>query len=196
VLVTAGEVLSAVIDWSVQDMVELQTKFAGLTLGDAGGAFVVEASTETDRGVLRGSFMADGSHWRLSTVLGGGTLMRQRADGMFFSCQSAELQRLALEHLPVLVDKAMAELKWELDELALVIPHQVSRGVINELCGRWNFPLEKTLITLDRFGNTAAASIPLAASIAVGEGRLHEGDKILLIGGAAGFSAGVVPIVW
>jgi 3-oxoacyl-(acyl-carrier-protein) synthase III len=196
VLVTAGEVLSSVINWKVADMDDLQTKFAGLTLGDAGGAFVVEASAADGRGVLKGEFMSDGSHWRLSTVLGGGTLMRQNAAGLYFECHSAELQQLALEHLPGLIEKTMMRIGWSGEDLALAIPHQVSRGVIVELCNRWGFPLDKCLVTLDRFGNTAAASIPLAASLAAAEGRLRQGDKVLLICGAAGFSAGVLPIIW
>jgi 3-oxoacyl-[acyl-carrier-protein] synthase-3 len=51
-------------------------------------------------------------------------------------------------------------------------------------------------MTLDKVGNTAAASMPIALSIALEEGRIQPGDKILLVGGAAGFSAGVVPIIW
>jgi 3-oxoacyl-[acyl-carrier-protein] synthase-3 len=52
------------------------------------------------------------------------------------------------------------------------------------------------VVTVDRFGNTAAASVPLAASIAVQEGRLSAGDRIVLVAGAAGFTAGVLPVVW
>jgi 3-oxoacyl-[acyl-carrier-protein] synthase-3 len=57
-------------------------------------------------------------------------------------------------------------------------------------------PVDNRVVTVDRFGNTAAASIPLALSTANSEGRLTRGDKVLLVGGAAGWSAGVIPIVW
>jgi 3-oxoacyl-(acyl-carrier-protein) synthase III len=196
ILVTAGEVLSSVINWQIDGMADLQTKFAGLTLGDAGAAFVVEASEDEDRGILQGEFMTDGDHWRLSTVLGGGTLMRQSPEGAYFDCKSAELAQLALDHLPDLFVKGRERLGWEPAEIALAVPHQVSRGVAVELAGRWDFPVERCMITLDRVGNTAAASIPLAVSLAVEEGRLQRGDKVVLVGGAAGFSAGVLPVIW
>lgn len=199
VLVTAGEVLSSVIDWEITGMADLPTKFAGLTLGDAGGAFVLEATdndTAGERGIFPGFFMSDGSKWDLSTVLGGGTLMRQSSEGAYFSCRSTELQALALEHLPGLVEKTMITMGWGADDLTLAIPHQVSRGVIVDLCGKWGFPVDKAMVTLDKYGNTAAASVALAASLAAREGRIERGDKILMICGAAGFSAGVVPIVW
>ncbi len=197
VLVSAGEVLSSVINWQVDNMADMQTKFAGLTLGDGGAAFIVEGRENTERGVYQGAFVADGAHWALSTVLGGGTLKRQSGEGLFFSCRSGDLAGLAVEHLPRLVIKQCERLGWEMDDVKLAVPHQVARGVIDELCERLdNFPTDKVAITLDRFGNVAAASIPLALSLAAEEGRIVEGDKILLIGGAAGFSGGVVPVIW
>jgi 3-oxoacyl-(acyl-carrier-protein) synthase III len=198
VLVTAGEVLSSVINWKIQDMTDLQKKFAGLTLGDAGAAAVVEASSDedSDRGIYDGTFMADGDYWELSTVLGGGTLMRQKSEGLFFECKSSELANLAVEHLPGLLLKASERMGWERDDIKMVFPHQVTRGVITELCSRMEFPEDRAKVILDRFGNTAAASVPLALSLAVEEGQVERGDKIVLICGAAGFSAGVVPIIW
>jgi 3-oxoacyl-[acyl-carrier-protein] synthase-3 len=197
ILVTAGEVLSSVIDWNVANMADMQTKFAGLTLGDGGAAYVLEAQEDTDRGVYEGAFVADGAHWALSTVLGGGTLKRQTGEGMYFSCRSGDLAGLAVEHLPKLVIKQCERLGWDWDSVKLAVPHQVARGVIDELCERLNnFPTDRVAITLDRLGNVAAASIPIALSMAAEEGRIVRGDKILLIGGAAGFSGGVVPVVW
>ncbi len=199
-LVTAGEVISPVIDWNIGGMAELRRKFAGLTLGDAGGAVVLEASDEDGpegRGVRQGDFMTDGDHWELSTVLAGGNLLRDNMEGgLRFDCRSDELGALAVKHLPDLFTKALARLDWTVDDVALVVPHQVSRSVIVDLARRWDYPLDRCMITLDRFGNTAAASIPLALSLAVAAGRVRQGDKIILVGGAAGFSAGVVPMVW
>jgi 3-oxoacyl-(acyl-carrier-protein) synthase III len=198
VLVTTGEVISPVIDWDIAGMGELRRKFAGLTLGDAGAAVVLEADAgDGDRGVRAGEFMTDGDHWKLSTVLSGGNLLRDDVGaGLRFDCRSDELGALALKHLPDLFLKILARLEWAVDDVALVVPHQVSRSVIVDLARRWDYPLERCMITLDRFGNTAAASIPLALSLAVEAGRLRRGDKVMLVGGAAGFSAGVVPLIW
>ena len=208
VLVTAGEVLSPAIDWDVRGMGDLRGKLAGLTLGDAGAAFVVEAdATEPAgpdelpghagaRGVRQGDFMTDGDHWELSTLLAGGNLVRHGDSGKYFHCRSDDLAKLAVRHLPDLFGKTRARVGWENEDIALVVPHQVSRAVVVDLARLWDYPLSRCMVTVDRFGNTAAASVPLAASIAVEEGRLAPGDKVVLVAGAAGFSAGVLPVVW
>lgn len=196
VLVTAGEVISPTISWEIENVADLQRKFAALTIGDAGAAMLLEASDDGDRGLLPGRFVSDGSHWELSTVLFGGTLMGRDVSRWNFDCRSTELQKLALDTLPPLLTKTVDELGWSPDELALVVPHQVSRSIVQALCDALDYPVDQCLVTLDRYGNTAAASIPLALSLAAGEGRTRPGDKLLLICGAAGFTAGVMPVVW
>ncbi len=195
VLVAAGEHLSPTIKWEIRDTNELQTRLAALTLGDAGAAFVVESSTDPFRGILRGAFESDGRHWELSTVLGGGSRYGAAPERMFFECQSTTLQRLAVSRIPVLVNDVLLKLDWSLDDVALVVPHQVSRSVIERVASLLGYPFERCMTTLERFGNTAAASIPVALDVAIEERRVGAGDKVLLVGGAAGFSAAVVPLV-
>jgi 3-oxoacyl-(acyl-carrier-protein) synthase III len=196
VLVTSGEVLSPTINWSVSDLNDLQRKFAAFTLGDAGGAFLLEASDDETRGLLPGTFVSDGRHWRLSTVLFGGTLMGTDTSRCYFECDSSELQNLALKFLPELLMDLSATSGWTASDIAYVVPHQVSRRVVTELCAALDFPEERCLIILDRFGNTAAASIPLAMSMAMEKKLIRRSDKILFICGAAGFTAGVLPVIW
>ena len=69
-------------------------------------------------------------------------------------------------------------------------------AIVEGLAQALDFPLDRCLVTLDRFGNTAAASIPLALSLQAEAGGITRGDKILLICGAAGFTAGVMPVIW
>ena len=195
VLVAAGERLSPTIKWNIADNNDLAARLAALTLGDAGAAFVLEASVERERGLFPGAFESDGRHWELSTVLGGGSLYGGEPDRMFFECRSAKLQQLAVERVPRLVQQVLLKLDWSLDDVALVVPHQVSRSVIHRVAKLLGFPPDRCMVTLDRFGNTAAASIPLAFDVARDEGRIVPGDKVLLVGGAAGFSAAVIPIV-
>ena len=125
VLVTAGEVLSPAIDWDVRGMGDLRGKLAGLTLGDAGAAFVVEAdATEPAgpdelpghagvRGIRQGDFMTDGDHWELSTLLAGGNLVRHGDSGQYFHCRSDDLAKLAIRHLPDLFGKTRARVGWD-----------------------------------------------------------------------------------
>ncbi len=199
ILLTTGEVLSPTINYHITSHEHLHRQFAGLTLGDGGAACVVEAvhGEDAPRGLLRGRFFSDGSQWQLSTVLSGGTLMRHDNSRYFFECDSAHLQTLALEHLPRLIAHTMQELEWDFArDVQLVVAHQVSLRVIRKIATATGYPLERCMLTLNKLGNTAAASIPIALSIAVEQGRVQCGDKVLLVGGAAGFSAAVVPLVW
>jgi 3-oxoacyl-[acyl-carrier-protein] synthase-3 len=195
VLVVAGEKLSPTIKWRILDNDDLAVRLAALTLGDAGAAFVVEAGCDEDRGLLPGVFESDGRHWELSTVLGGGSRHGDAAGHMYFECRSTKLQHLAVDRVPRLVEQVLMKLDWSVDDVALVVPHQVSRAVIERVAKLLGFPPERCMVTLDRFGNTAAASIPLALDVARTEGRVSAGDKVLLVGAAAGFSAAVKPLV-
>ena len=195
VVVAAGECLSPTIKWDVGGSDDLPSRLAALTLGDAGAACVLEASAAPERGLSRGAFESDGRHWELSTVLAGGSRYGAAPDRMFFECRTTKLQQLAVTRIPALVTDVLMKLDWALEDVALVIPHQVSRSVIERIASLLGYPLDRCMVTLDRFGNTAAASIPFALNLAIEEGRAVVGDKILLVGGAAGFSAAVVPLI-
>ena len=195
VLVAAGERLSPTIKWDIGSSEALTTRLAALTLGDAGAACVVEASADPERGIRQGLFESDGRHWELSTVLGGGSRYGGSPEQMYFECRSTKLQQLATARIPQLVNDVLLKLDWDLDDVALVVPHQVTTSVIERVVSLLGYPLERCMITLDRFGNTAAASIPVALDLALEEGRARAGDKVLLVGGAAGFSAAVIPLI-
>jgi 3-oxoacyl-[acyl-carrier-protein] synthase-3 len=195
VVVAAGECLSPTIKWNIEGSDDLPVRLAALTLGDAGAACVLEASAAPERGLLRGAFESDGSHWELSTVLGGGSRYGADPDRMFFECRSTKLQQLAVTRIPALVTDVLMKLDWAIEDVALVVPHQVSSAVIERVASLLEYPLDRCVVTLDRFGNTAAASIPFALDLALEEGRATAGDKVLLVGGAAGFSAAVIPLI-
>lgn len=197
VLVTSGEVGSAYIDWVVNDVAELRWKLPAYTLGDGGAAMLLEAREGSDRGLLPGRFSSDGSKWRLSTVLSGGTHLRV---GDFshtsLECDGRALHDLAVERIPEAVKAVLASVGWTTDELTLGVPHQTSVHTIAQCAKAIGVGLDRIAVTVDWVGNTAAASVPIALSVAAEKGRLSEGDKVLLVGGAAGFSTAVLPLVW
>jgi 3-oxoacyl-(acyl-carrier-protein) synthase III len=185
VLLASGEVLSPTINWSVRDNEDLTTKFAALTLGDGGGACVLEARPDGgESGLRRGQFLSDGAQWELSTVLAGGTLMPGDFSQRSFECRSTELHLLALEYLPDLIRKVLKDLDWEPGDIDLVAPHQVSLSIIEAICQQVGLERDRCQTTLTHVGNTAAASIPIALNTAVDAGRLEKGAKVLLVGGA------------
>jgi 3-oxoacyl-[acyl-carrier-protein] synthase-3 len=195
VVVAAGERISPTIKWDIAGSDDMPSRLAALTLGDAGAACVVEASAVPERGLLRGAFESDGRYWELSTVLGGGSLHGGAPERMFFVCDSGRLQQLALTRIPAMVTDVLMKLDWTLEDVAVVVPHQVSRSTIVRVASLLGYPIDRCMVTLDRFGNTAAASIPLALDVAIEEKRAVAGDKVLLVGGAAGFSAAVIPLI-
>ena len=196
-LVASGEVISKFINWNIDDKASLKPFLAGLTLGDGGGAMVLRAGNGGDshRGIQGASFMTDGSQWRLATVTAGGNLYAQDGSPPLFSSHGAQLDRLASKYIPIALQRLLTKVGWKLDEVDLVISHQYSEQTITKIAQDMNFPISKCMLTVRKYGNTASASIPIALAEAMEEGIVGPGSKILLVGGAAGFSAGVVGIV-
>lgn len=196
-LVVAGETLSLCVDWSIHSLDDLKSRLAGLTLGDAGAAVVMTAVPEAEgRGVLTTRFRSYGEKWRLATVLGGGSMYKWDENHSFFRSESPELRDAAYELIPAVVAEVMQEVGWTTDDVDVICGHQVTEEMVYGLSERCGFARGREMITVTDYGNTAAASIPLCLAKAFDLGLLKPGAKILLCGGAAGFSIGVLPIVW
>jgi 3-oxoacyl-[acyl-carrier-protein] synthase-3 len=197
-LVAAGEVLSKCINWEIDTLEEFGLNFAALTLGDGGGAVVVMAGDEgeeTKRGVLGSCFTSDGSMWELATIMGGGTRYPRDVSQMYFVSQSLNIAKAAIRNIPPVIGAALQQAGWRPEDVDLVAPHQVSRQIIKRISKISGIPYRKCMITLTKYGNTAASSIPIALAEAMESGRVHKGSKVLLVGGASGFSAGATALV-
>lgn len=194
-LVAAGEVLSKFVNWDIKTVEELELGFSAFTLGDGGGAVVFKAEEDVGRGVRKTRFTSDGRAWELATIMGGGTLCPFDLSRNYFVSRSADMNRLAIRHIPPFVKAMMSGNGWALGDLDLVIPHQVTRSITERLMKIVGLPLKKAMITVNKYGNTAAASVPMALADAVEEGRAKAGNKVMLVGGASGFSVGVVTVV-
>ena len=184
--------------WQLEDAADLRRRVAAFTLGDGGGAAVVERATDDRSGGLLGpaEFESSGDAWRLSTVLGGGSLLWDDPAGRYFECDSRALEQIAIDAVPQVMARVMKRMEWQPEDIDRVVPHQASARAIREIAAAVGIPFERCELTLPFVGNTAAASIPIALSLAVQEERIHRSDRVLLVGGAAGFSAGAMPLVW
>lgn len=196
VLVAAGEVCSPTIKWQIGDRAEMTRRLAGLTLGDAGGACVVDWSEDAKHCLLAGEFLSDGSLWRLSVVMSGGTMLRHDLSRLHLDCDSIALIRASYELVPGAIRKVLEHVGWTTDDVSIVVPHQVSDAAIDGICDSVGIDPGRCTRTLRQYGNTAAASIPLGLSLAKQSGRLQRGDRVLVVGASAGFSVGVIPLVW
>jgi 3-oxoacyl-[acyl-carrier-protein] synthase-3 len=179
VLLIGAETMSRIIDWD--------DRGTAILFGDGGGAVVLERSSADGPGGLLGwDLGSDGSlRHILQAELGGPILM----DG-------PEVFRRAVR---VMVDSANRTLEragLTPDDLTLFVPHQANARIIASACAKLGIPDDRVAGNLARYGNTSAASIPLALAEAADAGRLQAGDKLLLIGFGAGMTWASAVLEW
>ena len=177
VLVIGAEHLSRWVDWSDRNMAVL--------LGDGAGATVIEYDPDGND-LLSFHLGADGSAADLLTCEHGG----------YFQMDGKEVFRRAVRVVVDSAEKAMASAGITADELSLVIPHQANIRIIQAATQRLGIEMERTVVTLDRYGNTSSASIPLAFYDARENGRIKSGDYALLTGFGAGMTWASAIVKW
>jgi 3-oxoacyl-[acyl-carrier-protein] synthase-3 len=196
VLIAAGEVCSSFIDYRIRNAADLQVLFSGLTLGDAGGALVVRRAAEPQYGIRHSRFRSFGEYWELSVVTGGGSLHPRDPEAMYLHTRGRELFEVAVAGVVPEVRAALDQLGWTPADVDLFVGHQVAAQISQRVVTECGIDTSRCSLSLPFAGNTAAASIPVALAHARDAGRLKKGDKVLFVGGASGFSVGVIGIVW
>lgn len=198
VLVATGEVPSLVIDRAPVCRRMLEERFAHLTLGDAGGALVLVASHDTERGLQTSAALTKGDAWTLSTVLSFGTMHPHdmSPERALLQTRSCELEDRARIEMPRVMSAAMEAAGWVADDVAVVACHQHTRRIAHEICMAVGIRPDRVPLPLRYAGNAAAANIPLALLEAESTGRLVPQARVLLCGGSAGFSAMASTVVW
>lgn len=196
-IVVVGETLSLGIDWDIRSADDLKSRLASLTLGDAGAAVVLKRVPEEEkRGILGTAFRSYGEKWRLATVLGGGSMHRFEQQYSFFRSHSQELRDAAYDLIPGTVAEIIGTVGWQPSDIDVACGHQVTEEMVHGLTERCGIQSGREIVTVTDCGNTAAASIPLCLARAYEQGKIERGSKVLLCGGAAGFSVGVIPLIW
>jgi 3-oxoacyl-[acyl-carrier-protein] synthase-3 len=177
VLVVGAEVLSRFVDWNDRTM--------AVILADGAGATVLEYDP-TENDILSFSLGTDGSNSELLTCEHEG----------FFWMNGPEVFRNAVRVVVDSAEKALTMAGITSDDLALVIPHQANIRIIQAACQRLNIEMDRAVISLDRYGNTSSASIPLAFDDARKADRIHKGDYALLTGFGAGMTWASAVVRW
>ncbi len=188
-LVIGSETFSRILDWSDRTTCVL--------FGDGAGAIVLEAQEGEgailDRGVLGASLRSDGSHKQKLYVDGGpsttGTVGHLRMEGR-------EVFKHAVGMIADVIETTFAEAGITADDLDWFVPHQANKRIIDASARKLGIADEKVVVTVDLHGNTSAASVPLALAAAVGDGRIRQGDLIMLEAMGGGFTWGAVLIRW
>ena len=192
ILVIGSEVLSNKVNW--------QDRTTCVLFGDGAGAAVVTGSRE-GRGILSTHLHADGSLWHLLTLKGCGSLYPPCGDELpyeeyFIRMQGREVFKNAVRAMETVAFEALKQNQVSPQDLALVIPHQANLRIIEALRQRLELPPEKVFINLHKYGNTSAASIPIALDEAVRQGRLKAGDLVLMVAFGGGFTWASVLLRW
>ncbi len=189
VLVIGAETFSRILDWTDRTTCVL--------FGDGAGAIVLEAQegagSNADRGVLSAQLRSDGAHRDKLYVDGGpsttGTVGHLRMEGR-------EVFKHAVGMITDVIVSAFDATGFTADDIDWLVPHQANKRIIDGSAKKLGIPLEKVVITVDLHGNTSAASIPLALAAAAADGRIRQGDLVLLEAMGGGFTWGAVLLRW
>ncbi len=176
-LVIGSETLSRITDWDDRSVAVL--------VGDGAGAVVLEA--------------VDGPGQLLSWKLGADGSLRHllKCDhGGYLYMDGKEIFRKAVRVVVESAEAAIAEAGLTADDIDLVVPHQANLRIISAASQRLGVPEEKTMVTIDHYGNTSSASIPLALAEALDTGRLVKGDHVLLTGFGGGITWASAVLRW
>lgn len=193
VVVIGGDVLSRWVDWSDRTTCVL--------FGDGAGAVVCQASE--DNQLLGHAMYSDGSlHHCLNLGYMGESVPLKEGiiakKGTFhpITMNGREVYRFAVARVPEVVEKALFQAKLTAEDIDWLILHQANQRIMDAVAERLNIPSEKVISNLSKYGNTSAASIPLALNEAVREGKIKKGDIIAASGFGAGLSWGSAVFRW
>jgi 3-oxoacyl-[acyl-carrier-protein] synthase-3 len=192
VLVIGAETLSRVTDWA--------DRGTCLLFGDAAGAAVLSASDEPG-GTLGIELTTEPSGAYYIWLPGGGVARPANAATVgqrehFIHMKGSETFKMAVRTLGSTATAAVRAAGLTLDEIDLVIPHQANYRIIEGLSKSLGFPMERVFVNVDCYGNTSAASVPLALAEAVASGRVKTGDRLLLVAFGAGLTSGAITLQW
>lgn len=192
-LLVGAETTSRMLDWS--------DRSTAVLLGDGAGAVVMERAEAGEPSVLATHIGADGGLWELLHMPGGGSRhpateasVRDRLH--YFKMRGNSTFKQAVEIMEGAAVRALEKAGLDLADIDLVIPHQANLRIIRALGTRMGIPEEKVAVTVDRYGNTSSATCPMALRDLVGEGRVHRGDKILMVSFGAGLTWGAAVFEW
>ncbi len=192
VLVIGSEVMSAITDWTDRNTCIL--------FGDGAGAAVVSAS-DGERGILSSHLKSDGALCDLIIVPGGGSrnppsekVVAERMQ--FIKMKGNETFKVAVRTLEDIARDTLAANNLTVKDLDLYVPHQANARILKAVADRLGLPLEKVMLNLDRYGNTSAASIPIALDEAVQAGRIKDGSLVMVGAFGAGLTWASALIRW
>lgn len=186
-LVVTGETPTLAARYEVRSVREFRSAFLGYTVGDAGGAVVLEPSDD-ERGIFYRHSWSASEHWNVTGVPGGGSRHPRGDEFTYAEGDGARLREIVRSFDSDVVLRVFRETGTTMDDYQLFIVHQVTVPFAEEMIGRLGLPSDRVERTIADFGNVASGTLPLALGRARDAGRVRRGDRVLFVGLGAGIS--------
>lgn len=192
VLVVGAECLSRITDY--------EDRNTAILFGDGAGAVVLGQVPES-RGFKSFKLGADGAGGELLRICGGGSRLPSSEQSVtdrrhYIEMNGRDVFKFAVRVMGSAAEEALSSAGYEKADIDLLIPHQANIRIIQSALERLDLSEDKAMINLDRYGNVSAASIPLALAEAVEQGRVKEGDCLVLVGFGGGLTWGASVLIW
>jgi 3-oxoacyl-[acyl-carrier-protein] synthase-3 len=188
-LMIGSETFSRILDWNDRTTCVL--------FGDGAGAVVLEAQPETgtraDRGILTTHLRSDGRH-KSKLYVDGGPSSTQTVGQLRMEGRAVFKHAVAM--VTDVIEDAFKATGYTAKDVDWFVPHQANKRIIDDTAKKLGIAPEKVVMTVDKHGNTSAASIPLALTVAVADGRIKRGDLVMLEAMGGGFTWGSVLLRW
>jgi 3-oxoacyl-[acyl-carrier-protein] synthase-3 len=188
-LVIGSETFSRILDW--------EDRGTCVLFGDGAGAVVVEAQmqpgTREDRGILTSHLRSDGRH-KSKLYVDGGPSSTQTVGHLRMEGRAVFKHAVAM--VTDVIEEAFKATGYTAEDVDWFVPHQANKRIIDDTAKKLGLAPEKVILTVDRHGNTSAASIPLALSVAIADGRIKRGDLVMLEAMGGGFTWGAMLVRW
>ncbi len=193
VMVIGADTMSSMIDWT--------DRSTCILFGDGAGAVLLEAAQSGEQGIMDYAHEIDGSGALALRLPAGGSLKPASAETVankqhYVYQDGQTVYKFAVRKMAEIAERVLTRNGLHGRDLACFVPHQANRRIIESTAQRLDMPMDRVLINIDRYGNTIAATVPLALGTARAEGKLHRGGLLLLASVGAGFTAGATLLRW
>ncbi|OGC33858.1 3-oxoacyl-ACP synthase [candidate division WOR-1 bacterium RIFOXYB2_FULL_48_7] len=187
ILLVGADELTKYLDWT--------DRGTCILFGDGAGAAVLTATDKND-GIIASWLKAEGILGNSLIMPGGGTRDPETKNGRFIKMDGKEVFKFAVRALETSVKEVLIQAGKSIADIDLLIPHQANIRIIDHVIKKMGLPKEKVYVNLQKYGNTSAASIPIALDEAYAAGKIKPGDLIVLSGFGAGLTYGANVIIW
>lgn len=181
ILVIGADKMSSILNW--------EDRTTCVLFADGAGAVVLSAEESEERGIISSHLYADGTHKDILYVDGGPSSTKTTGHIVM---EGKEVFKHAVTNMAEVVKEALLENDLGADAIDWLVPHQANIRIIESTAKKLKMPMDKVIVTVDRHGNTSAASIPLAFDEGVKQGRIQKGDMVLFEGMGGGLTWGAV----